>query len=140
LQTVETVFVRHALPKGEMMHRGVRIDPAQIRRVALMTVEGENDDISGVGQTEAAHKLCVNIPAERKAHWLQPAVGHYGVFNGSRFRSEIVPRISDFVLSNNYAVGRNGAKRVTKTKLALEAGNSSAPAAAAAPELKVAGE
>ena len=140
LQTVETVFVRHALPKGEMMHRGVRIDPAQIRRVALMTVEGENDDISGVGQTEAAHKLCVNIPAERKAHWLQPAVGHYGVFNGSRFRSEIVPRISDFVLSNNYAVGRNGAKRVTKTKLALEAGNSSAPATAAAPELKVAGE
>jgi poly(3-hydroxybutyrate) depolymerase len=140
LQTVDTVFVRHALPKGEMMHRGVRIDPAQIRRVALMTVEGENDDISGVGQTEAAHKLCVNIPAERKAHWLQPAVGHYGVFNGSRFRSEIVPRISDFVLSNNYAVGRNSAKRVAKSKLALEAGNSAAPATAAAPELKVAGE
>ena len=140
LQTVETVFVRHALPKGEMMHRGVRIDPTQIRRVALMTVEGENDDISGVGQTEAAHKLCVNIPAERKAHWLQPAVGHYGVFNGSRFRSEIVPRISDFVLSNNYAVGRNGAKRLTKAKLALEPGNSSAPATAAEPELKVAGE
>jgi poly(3-hydroxybutyrate) depolymerase len=93
-----------------------------------------------VGQTEAAHKLCVNIPAERTAHWLQPAVGHYGVFNGSRFRSEIVPRISDFVLSNNYAVGRNGAKRVTKAKLALEAGNSSAPATVAAPELKVAGE
>jgi poly(3-hydroxybutyrate) depolymerase len=93
-----------------------------------------------VGQTEAAHKLCVNIPAERKAHWLQPAVGHYGVFNGSRFRSEIVPRISDFVLSNNYAVGRNGMKRVAKTKLALEAGSSSAPAAAAVPELKVAGE
>src|SRR6478736_4632518 len=137
LQTVETVFVRHALPKGKMMHRGIRIEPAQIRRVALLTVEGENDDISGVGQTEAAHKLCVNIPAERKAHWLQPAVGHYGVFNGSRFRSEIVPRISDFVLSNNYAVGRNGAKRLTKTKLALEAGNSLAPAAAAAPELKV---
>ena len=101
LQTVETVFVRHALPKGEMTHRGVRIDPAKIRRVALMTVEGENDDISGVGQTEAAHPLCVNIPAERKAHWLQPGVGHYGVFNGSRFRAEIAPRIADFVLSNN---------------------------------------
>ena len=68
LQTVDTVFVRHALPKGEMTHRGVRIDPAQIRRVALMTVEGENDDISGVGQTEAAHRLCANIPAERKTH------------------------------------------------------------------------
>src|SRR4030081_3185287 len=101
LQTVETVFIRHSLPKGLLRHRGIPIDPAQIRRVALMTVEGENDDISGVGQTEAAHKLCVNIPPERKAHWLQPAVGHYGVFNGSRFRSEIVPRISDFVLSNN---------------------------------------
>src|SRR5438477_2411076 len=101
LQTVETVFVRHALPKGEMTHRGIRIDPAQIRRVALLTVEGENDDISGVGQTEAAHRLCVNIPASRKAHWLQPAVGHYGVFNGSRFRAEIVPRVADFVLAHH---------------------------------------
>ena len=67
LQTVETVFIRHALPKGEMAHRGVRIDPAKIHRVALLTVEGENDDISGVGQTEAAHPLCVNIPAHGKA-------------------------------------------------------------------------
>jgi poly(3-hydroxybutyrate) depolymerase len=106
LQTCETVFIRHALPKGEMTHRGVPIDPGQIRRVALMTVEGENDDISGVGQTEAAHKLCVNIPADRKYHWLQPDVGHYGVFNGSRFRAEIAPRIADFVLSNNAVPAR----------------------------------
>jgi poly(3-hydroxybutyrate) depolymerase len=101
LQTVDTVFVRQALPKGEMTHRGRPVDPAAIRNTALLTIEGEKDDISGVGQTEAAHHLCVNIPAERKAHYLQPGVGHYGVFNGSRFRSEIVPRISDFVLSNN---------------------------------------
>jgi poly(3-hydroxybutyrate) depolymerase len=101
LQTCETVFIRHALAKGEMHHRGVLVDPSKIRRVALMTVEGENDDISGVGQTEAAHRLCSNIPSDRKAHWLQPGVGHYGVFNGSRFRSEIVPRIADFMLSNN---------------------------------------
>ncbi|HEY7300787.1 MAG TPA: polyhydroxyalkanoate depolymerase [Xanthobacteraceae bacterium] len=101
LQTVEIVFVRHALPKGQMAHRGVRIDPARIRRVALMTVEGENDDISGAGQTQAAHTLCVNIAPERKAHWLQPGVGHYGVFNGSRFRAEIAPRIAEFVLSHN---------------------------------------
>jgi poly(3-hydroxybutyrate) depolymerase len=114
LQTVETVFVRHALPKGEMTHRGIRIDPANIRRVALLTVEGENDDISGVGQTEAAHRLCVNIPASRKAHWLQPAVGHYGVFNGSRFRAEIVPRVADFVLSNNTARARGIGKRTPK--------------------------
>jgi len=99
LQTVDTVFVRHALPKGVMTHRGRRVDPAAIRRVALFTIEGEHDDISGVGQTEAAHRLCVNIPPDRQAHWLQPGVGHYGVFNGSRFRAEIAPRISDFVLS-----------------------------------------
>jgi poly(3-hydroxybutyrate) depolymerase len=99
LQTVDTVFVRHALPKGEMMHRDRPVDPSRIKRVALLTVEGEHDDISGVGQTEAAHRLCVNIPPDRQAHWLQPGVGHYGVFNGSRFRSEIAPRISDFVLS-----------------------------------------
>ncbi len=102
LQTVDTVFVRHALPLGRMQHRGERVNPAQIKRVALMTVEGEHDDISGVGQTEAAHRLCPNIPEDRKVHWLQPDVGHYGVFNGSRFRSEIAPRISDFVLSQNF--------------------------------------
>jgi len=101
LQTCETVFIRHALPKGEMTHRGIPIKPEKIRRVALMTVEGENDDISGVGQTAAAHGLCVNVPQQRKFHWLQPDVGHYGVFNGSRFRAEIAPRIADFVLSNN---------------------------------------
>jgi poly(3-hydroxybutyrate) depolymerase len=101
LQTVDTVFVRHALPKGQMTHRGRPVDPAAIRRVAMLTVEGEHDDISGVGQTEAAHRLCVNIPSERRAHWLQPDVGHYGVFNGSRFRAEIAPRFSDFMLSNN---------------------------------------
>ena len=66
LQTCDTVFIRHALPKGEMTHRGIPIDPSKIKRVALMTVEGENDDISGVGQTEAAHALCPNIPKDRK--------------------------------------------------------------------------
>lgn len=101
LQTVDTVFVRHALPKGEMTHRGRQVDPSKIRRVALLTIEGEHDDISGIGQTEAAHQLCVNIPADRKAHHLQSNVGHYGVFNGSRFRAEIAPRIADFMLSNN---------------------------------------
>ena len=134
LQTVETVFVRHDLPKGVMTHRGTRVDPGKIRRVALLTVEGENDDISGVGQTEAAHRLCVNIPPERKAHWLQPAVGHYGVFNGSRFRAEIVPRISDFVLSNNSAVGRiSGRRGSTKlTAVPLTAGAPPPPALATA--------
>jgi poly(3-hydroxybutyrate) depolymerase len=130
---VETVFVRHALPEGNMTHRGVRVDPSQIRRVALLTVEGENDDISGVGQTEAAHRLCSNIPAERKAHWLQPAVGHYGVFNGSRFRAEIVPRIADFVLSNNAGAARSAGRPPTKVRAAANlAGNGSARLIAAA--------
>src|SRR6266700_1689475 len=128
LQTVETVFVRHALPKGEMTHRGVRVDPAKIRGPALFTVEGENDDISGAGQTEAAHQLCPNIPADRHAHWLQPAVGHYGVFNGSRFRAEIAPRIADFVLSNNGT--RAPRSHATPTANGAAKGNGTAHAAA----------
>jgi poly(3-hydroxybutyrate) depolymerase len=118
LQTVDTVFIKHSLPKGEMTHRGRRVDPGKIRRVALMTVEGEHDDISGVGQTEATHRLCPNIPAEDKVHYLQMGVGHYGVFNGSRFRSEIQPRIADFALSHNgghgggkMRAGMNGAPK-----------------------------
>ncbi|MGE0212637.1 MAG: polyhydroxyalkanoate depolymerase [Parvibaculaceae bacterium] len=97
LQTVEKVFIRHELPKGLFRHRDRLIRPAAIENTALMTVEGERDDISGVGQTEAAHDLCVNIPAARKAHHLQPKVGHYGVFNGGRFREHVVPRIVEFI-------------------------------------------
>ena len=96
LQTVETVFIEHALPKGTMMHKGRAVDPAAIRNVALFTVEGENDDISGVGQTRAAHDLCMNLPQEKRRHYMQPDVGHYGVFNGSRFRNEIVPQMVAF--------------------------------------------
>jgi poly(3-hydroxybutyrate) depolymerase len=99
LQTVDTVFVKHALPKGEMTHRGKPVDPTQVTRVALMTVEGEKDDISGLGQTEATHGICTSIPDHRRVHYVQKGVGHYGVFNGSRFRSEIVPRINDFMMS-----------------------------------------
>ena len=117
LQTVDTVFVKHLLPKGEMMHRGVRIDPSAIRNVALLTIEGEKDDISGLGQTEAAHKLCTNIPPDRKAHYVQPGVGHYGVFNGSRFRSEIAPRIADFVLTSQ---SKPAAKAAAKFPRAVE--------------------
>jgi poly(3-hydroxybutyrate) depolymerase len=97
LQTVERVFIKHEAPLGQLRHRGELIDLHAVRRVSLLTVEGEKDDISGVGQTLAAHDLCGKIPAERKAHHLQMGVGHYGVFNGSRFRAEIAPRILDFV-------------------------------------------
>lgn len=96
LQTVERVFVQHALPKGELQYRGRKVDLSAISTTALMTVEGEKDDISGVGQTAAAHDLCPNIPDSRKIHRLQAGVGHYGVFNGSRFRKEIAPQIVSF--------------------------------------------
>ena len=91
------------------MHRRTPVDP-KIRHVAL-TVEGEKDDISGVGQTEAAHRLCTGIPAEKKAHYLQLGVGHYGVFNGLRLRRN-APRISDFILSNNGGASRRPFRRL----------------------------
>ncbi|WP_363349892.1 polyhydroxyalkanoate depolymerase [Methylocystis echinoides] len=96
LQTVERVFIKHEVPLGLLRHRGELIDLRSIRHTALLTVEGEKDDISGVGQTLAAQDLCSGIPAARKAHHLQVGVGHYGVFNGSRFRREIAPRICAF--------------------------------------------
>jgi poly(3-hydroxybutyrate) depolymerase len=101
LQTVETVFVEHALPKGTMMHRDKPVDLMAIRRCAIMAVEGEKDDISGVGQTLAALELTPNLPSDRKRYHLQAKVGHYGVFNGSRFRTEIAPRIADFILTHS---------------------------------------
>ena len=100
LQTVEKVFVNHDLPRGTLTHRNQLVDPSKITRTALMTIEGERDDISGVGQTEAAQDLCSNLAPEKKLHHLQMGVGHYGVFNGSRFRKEIVPRIVEFVNAN----------------------------------------
>jgi poly(3-hydroxybutyrate) depolymerase len=100
LQTIDQVFVRHLFAKGEMVHRGRRINLSAIKRVALMTVEGEKDDITGVGQCAAALDLCSGIPADNKYHFECPGVGHYGIFNGSRFRSEIAPRIAAFVRRN----------------------------------------
>jgi poly(3-hydroxybutyrate) depolymerase len=106
LQTVETVFVEHRLPKGEMMHRDKPVDLMAIRRCAIMAVEGEKDDISGVGQTLAALDLTPNLSSDRKTYYLQKGVGHYGVFNGSRFRSEIAPRIADFILTHQMDAAR----------------------------------
>jgi poly(3-hydroxybutyrate) depolymerase len=97
LQTVKTVFQDHALPKGEMMHRGQRVDCSAIRKTALMTVEGERDDICGLGQTEAAHSLCTGIPVDEHYYYVQPGVGHYGVFSGTRWRTEIQPRIREMI-------------------------------------------
>ncbi|MEJ2124351.1 MAG: polyhydroxyalkanoate depolymerase [Alphaproteobacteria bacterium] len=105
LQTIDAVFVKHALPKGEMIYHGQPIAPDAIRRVALMTVEGEKDDITGIGQCSAAHDLCRNLPKAMKKHHLQPKAGHYGIFNGSRYRADIVPEITAFVHRNDVRGG-----------------------------------
>jgi poly(3-hydroxybutyrate) depolymerase len=97
LQTVETVFQKHALPEGRMVSRNRKVDPGAIRKTALMTVEGELDDISGVGQTKAAHALCSSLPEKLRRHWEQPGVGHYGIFNGRKWREEIMPRVAEFI-------------------------------------------
>jgi poly(3-hydroxybutyrate) depolymerase len=101
LQTVDSVFVQHLMPRGLMTSRGRPVDLAAIRRPALMTVEGEKDDITGTGQCRAALDLCTSIPAERKMHFECPKVGHYGVFNGSRFRTEIAPRMAKFMRAHD---------------------------------------
>jgi poly(3-hydroxybutyrate) depolymerase len=97
LDTIKTVFQEFALPKGRMVVRGELVRPQTIREAALLTVEGELDDISGNGQTEAAHALCLNIPRERRAHFVAPGVGHYGIFSGRRWREVVFPRVRDFI-------------------------------------------
>ncbi|MGZ5917375.1 MAG: polyhydroxyalkanoate depolymerase [Methyloceanibacter sp.] len=105
LQTIDTVFLKQSLPKGEMQHCHVTVDPSKIRRVALMTVEGEKDDISGLGQTHAAQTLSSNLPGAMREQYTQIGVGHYGVFNGSRFRAEIAPKISKFIRLHQRGTG-----------------------------------
>jgi poly(3-hydroxybutyrate) depolymerase len=110
LQTIREVFQEFSLAEGKFMHRGRRVKPEAIHDIALMTVEGENDDISGIGQTQAAHDLCVNIPESMKLDYIQPGVGHYGVFNGSRWRNEIQPRLAKFIKKHDDYSRRNFAQ------------------------------
>lgn len=97
LQTIETVFQKHAMPKGEFMHRGQLVDFHKIKRTALLAVEGERDDISGIGQTKAALKLADGLPADMKQYYLAKKVGHYGIFNGRKWREIISPVVKDFI-------------------------------------------
>jgi len=97
LQTIEAVFLEHALPRGTFTHHGVRVTPEAITETALQTIEGERDDISGIGQTKAAHALAHRLPEAMRDHLEQPGVGHYGLFNGRRFTAEIAPRIKGFI-------------------------------------------
>lgn len=97
LQTVDTVFQRHLLPRGEMTHRGRPVDLSRITKVALKAVEGERDDISGVGQTQAALTLATGLPDDKKSYYLAKGVGHYGIFNGRRWREMIAPEVEAFI-------------------------------------------
>jgi len=114
LQTISDVFQEHKLPRGLLTVHGRKVRPEAITDIALMTVEGENDDISGIGQTQAAHTLCANIPANMRLDHVQPDVGHYGVFNGRRFREEIAPKMKAFMAEH----AREAAKPVRKGKAA----------------------
>jgi polyhydroxyalkanoate depolymerase len=96
------VFIDHDLARGEMRWRDRDVDPGAIKS-ALLTIEAENDEICPPGQTRAAHELCTGIPAARKREYLQPGVGHYGVFSGSRFDHEIYPEIKSFIAANEPA-------------------------------------
>ncbi len=97
LQTIRAVFQEHLLPRGLLVSRDRLVDPAAITRTAIMTVEGERDDISGLGQTRVTHALTPHLAEDKHEHWEQAKVGHYGLFNGARFRNEIAPRIKAFV-------------------------------------------
>jgi polyhydroxyalkanoate depolymerase len=98
LETVAAIFQEHLLARGEFTWRGRTVDPAAITRTALMTVEGERDDICGVGQTAAAHDLCVSLPPFRRRQHLQAGAGHFGVFSGTRWEHEVYPEIRSHIL------------------------------------------
>ncbi|KQM19530.1 polyhydroxyalkanoate depolymerase [Novosphingobium sp. Leaf2] len=103
LQTIEHVFQKHSLPKNELMHRGERIDLTAIRDTAILAIEGERDDISGIGQTRAALHLATHLPDARKKYYLAEEVGHYGIFNGSKWRSRIAPVLEDWMAKHQRA-------------------------------------
>ena len=97
LETIDRIFQRAELANGTFTHHGRLVDPAAIRRTALLTVEGGRDDICGMGQTAAAHELCSSLRPHLKRHYLQANVGHYGVFNGSKWRKEIYPVVQNLI-------------------------------------------
>jgi len=101
LQTIQTVFQDHLLPLGQLTSRGRAVEPRAIRRTALLTIEGEKDDICAIGQTLAAQDMCSRLRPYMKEHHMQPGVGHYGVFNGHRWETQIYPRVRAFIHSHD---------------------------------------
>jgi poly(3-hydroxybutyrate) depolymerase len=101
LQTVDAVFQRHLLPKGKLLHRGRKVDPAAITDIGLLAIEGERDDISGIGQTKAALDIATRLPAKHRKYHLARGVGHYGIFNGSKWRDRIAPVVEDWIAAHD---------------------------------------
>jgi poly(3-hydroxybutyrate) depolymerase len=101
LQTVDAVFQRHLLPEGQLEHHGRLVDPAAIRDTALLAIEGERDDISGIGQTRAALGIATRLPSEKKQYFFARDVGHYGIFNGRKWREKIAPVVEKFIAAND---------------------------------------
>jgi poly(3-hydroxybutyrate) depolymerase len=97
LETIKVVFQDYALPLGKWVVKGEKVDPSNIKNMALLTIEGELDDISGSGQTQAAHGLCANIPAQKKHHLTIEKCGHYGIFSGRKWREIIYPQLKSFI-------------------------------------------
>lgn len=114
LQTVEKIFQKFELPRGIMQYRGHTIDLGAIRHSALLTIEGQNDDISAPGQSFAAHELCKNLPADMHGHHLQAGVGHYGVFSGSKWRAFVAPEIEKFIQKFDKRIGTYYNKKTGK--------------------------
>ncbi len=101
IQTVSEVFQKHSLPKGELLHRGRLVDPAALKDVALLAVEGERDDISGLGQTKAALKIATSLPDSHKKYYMAEGAGHYGIFNGSKWRNKVAPVVEEWIAQHN---------------------------------------
>lgn len=101
LQTVHDVFQSHLLPKGELMHRGKRVDPSALKDVGLLAIEGERDDISGLGQTKAALTIATALPRKLKKYYMAEGVGHYGIFNGNRWRTKIAPVMEQWIAAHD---------------------------------------
>jgi poly(3-hydroxybutyrate) depolymerase len=101
LQTIDVVFQNHSLPKGEMMHRGRQVDPAKITSVGLLAIEGEKDDISGLGQTKAALTIATALDPALKHYYIAQGAGHYGIFNGSKWRDKIAPVVEAWIAKHD---------------------------------------
>jgi poly(3-hydroxybutyrate) depolymerase len=100
LQTVEEVFQKHSIPKREFRHKGELVDITKITDTALLAIEGERDDISGLGQTKAALKLTPNLPEAKKRYYMAEGAGHYGIFNGSRWRTKVAPVVEEWIAAH----------------------------------------